>query len=1266
MCVFFRWQGSAPRKGGLLVRKGPSKAATGEEVAFKPRESALGLDRLAKQKREDQQASGAKAAPFSLSFEEDAGSSSMGPPTAIPKRKRPRPSASTLTEEQRPPAGRGREQPPGAKQFRRRQEPTPSEGTGLNERAERQAREREREREKRRAERYGSTRRSDRDSDRGHDSDRYRRSRSPRRSRDRDRDRDRRGSRDSVRRTRDRDGWTRGMGSSSSSSSGRGGGGSSSRRATGDGVGGDEAEWEAPIRLSSTAGHGGRDAASDDTRYTGRQSSARREPDGASSTPLPTPSRRPGTERRSRGRGGAALSPSPERGEGGGVNEGDLDRDFDRAYYDADEDGAQDAAPSSFLGDSQVFREREEEMKKRREQGVKRTGISARASALRQDQQAWETNRLLQSGVVQRESRSLEIDEETERRTILMVHNLKPPFLDGRVNFSTQREMVGTVKDPSSDIATMSRKGSALVRQRREMRERTKMRQRFWELGGSRMGDAMGVKDVNKAADAQGEAEAQEKLAAQGGGKSKEGGVEAEESGANFRKDSQYADHMKGKTEASSEFALSKSLQEQRRYLPVHSVRSELLEVVRDNQIVVIVGETGSGKTTQLTQYLMEEGFTEFGMVGCTQPRRVAAMSVAKRVSEEVGCELGSDVGYSIRFEDCTSKDTVIKYMTDGVLLRESLRDPDLENYSAIIMDEAHERSLHTDVLFGILKTVLRRRRDMKLIVTSATMDAQKFSDYYGDVPVFTIPGRTFPVETYHAKTQNEDYVDAAVKQVMAIHMSHPPGDILVFMTGQEDIETTCEVLAERMGELDGAPPLLLLPMYSALPSDLQARIFQRAERGARKCVVSTNIAETSLTVDGIKYVVDSGLCKLKVFNPKIGMDALVVTPVSQANANQRSGRAGRTGPGFCYRLYKDTTFSHDLLANQVPEIQRTNLSNVVLLLKSLGVQNLLEFSFMDPPPQENIMSSMYQLWVLGALDNTGALTPQGALMVEFPLDPTLSKMLVLSNELGCSAEVAIIVSMLSVPQVFYRPRDREAESDAAREKFFVPESDHLTLLNVYLQWKRNGYSASWCEKHFVHVKAVRKAREVREQLLDIMRTKKMQPQSCGTEWDIVRKCVCSAYFANAAQLKGIGEYVNMLTGIPCLLHPSSALYGLGYTPDYVVYHELVLTGKEYMHCVTAAEPEWLAELAPMFFSVKHSHESRLEKRRKVRAAASRCVCRCLCVCPSVSVCVCLLVPVSFAHSLTAHPLPRAHPHRRKRSRRPWRRSCWTRSGRSR
>ncbi len=862
-----------------------------------------------------------------------------------------------------------------------------------------------------------------------------------------------------------------------------------------------------------------------------------------------------------------------------GVNDPDAVNALDRDWYGGDDDlGGHtfgDDTHNPFGNDSGWAAQEREAAMVEKKVGQLSRGMSARQMQKQKDVDAWETNRMLTSGVAQRRDMGADFEDDQEgTRVHLLIHDLRPPFLDGRTVFTKQLDPVPAVRDSQSDMAVFSRKGSKVVRERRQQRERAKQAQAATNVAGTALGNLMGVKDEDT--DSARPIAAEEEIKPQNTNK--------------------FSDHLK-KSEGASSFSQSKTLREQREYLPAFAVREELLRVIRDNQVIIVIGETGSGKTTQLTQFLYEDGYGKNGMIGCTQPRRVAAMSVAKRVSEEMEVKLGGTVGYAIRFEDCTSKDTVIKYMTDGVLLRESLNETDLDRYSCVIMDEAHERALNTDVLMGLFKKILQKRRDLKLIVTSATMNSKRFSDFYGGAPEFTIPGRTFPVDVMFHRSPVEDYVDQAVQQILAIHVGKPAGDILVFMTGQEDIEATCELTRERLDALNDPPQLSILPIYSQMPADLQAKIFDRAAPGVRKCIVATNIAETSLTVDGIMYVVDAGYSKLKVYNPRMGMDTLQITPISQANASQRSGRAGRTGPGQAYRLFTDKAFRDEMYIQTIPEIQRTNLSNTVLLLKSLGVKDLLDFDFMDPPPQDTITTSLFDLWALGALDNLGELTELGRKMNAFPMDPSLAKLLIMSEQYGCSEEMVTIVSMLSVPNVFYRPKERQEESDAAREKFFVPESDHLTYLHVYTQWRSNGYSDGWCIRHFLHSKSLRRAKEVRDQLLDIMKMQNMEMISSGTDWDVIRKCICSGYYHQAAKVKGIGEYVNLRTSVTVQLHPTSALYGLGFLPDYVVYHELILTSKEYMSTVTSVDPHWLADLGGVFYSVKEKGYSAREKR---------------------------------------------------------------------
>ncbi|KAF8078989.1 P-loop containing nucleoside triphosphate hydrolase protein [Lyophyllum atratum] len=627
------------------------------------------------------------------------------------------------------------------------------------------------------------------------------------------------------------------------------------------------------------------------------------------------------------------------------------------------------------------------------------------------------------------------------------------------------------------------------------------------------------------------------------------------------------------------------SIQDQRKSLPIFKLRDSLLKAIGEHQVLIVVGDTGSGKTTQMTQYLAEAGYTDKGRVGCTQPRRVAAMSVAKRVSEEVGCRLGQEVGYTIRFEDCTSPETKIKYMTDGMLQRECLIDPLCSQYSVIMLDEAHERTIATDVLFGLLKKAVKRRPDLKLIVTSATLDAEKFSKYFFGCPIFTIPGRTYPVEILYTKEPESDYLDASLITVMQIHLSEPPGDILLFLTGQEEIDTACEILFERMKALGPkVPELIILPIYSALPSEVQSRVFEPTPPGARKVVIATNVAETSLTIPGIYYVIDPGFSKQNAYDPRLGMDSLVVMPISQAQARQRSGRAGRTGPGKCYRLYTEAAYRNEMLPNSIPDIQRTNLSATILQLKAMGINDLLSFDFMDPPPAQTMLTALESLYALSALDDEGLLTRLGRKMADFPMEPPLAKMLIASVELGCSEEILSIVAMLSVQSVFYRPKEKQGQADSKKAKFHQPEGDHLTLLTVYNGWKAANFSNPWCYENFIQARSMRRAQDVRKQLLGIMDRYKHDILSAGRDYNIPKKDPQEGY-------------KTLVEGTPVYIHPSSALFNRN--PEWVVYHELVLTTREYCHNVTAVEPKWLVEVAPQFFQVADANKISKRKRQE-------------------------------------------------------------------
>uniref|UniRef100_A0A3B3Z6Z0 RNA helicase n=1 Tax=Periophthalmus magnuspinnatus TaxID=409849 RepID=A0A3B3Z6Z0_9GOBI len=638
------------------------------------------------------------------------------------------------------------------------------------------------------------------------------------------------------------------------------------------------------------------------------------------------------------------------------------------------------------------------------------------------------------------------------------------------------------------------------------------------------------------------------------------------------------------------------SMQEVRRSLPIFPYREDLLRAITQHQILVIEGETGSGKTTQIPQYLMEDGYTKGGMkIGCTQPRRVAAMSVAARVAEETSVKLGNEVGYSIRFEDCTSERTVLKYMTDGMLLREFLTEPDLASYSVVIIDEAHERTLHTDILFGLIKDIARFRPDLKVLVASATLDTERFSCFFDEAPVFRIPGRRFPVDIYYTKAPEADYLEACVVSVLQIHVTQSPGDILVFLTGQEEIEACCELLQERCRRLGSKiAELVILPIYANLPSDMQAKIFTPTPPGARKVVVATNIAETSLTIDGIIYVIDPGFCKQKSYNARTGMESLIVTPCSRASANQRAGRAGRVAAGKCFRLYTAWAFKHEMEETTVPEIQRTNLGNVVLLLKSLGINDLIHFDFMDPPPHETLVLALEQLYALGALNHLGELTKLGRRMAELPVDPMLSKMILASEQYKCSEEILSIAAMLSVNNsIFYRPKDKVVHADNARMNFTVPGGDHLVLLNVYNQWVESGFSTQWCYENFIQFRSMRRARDVRDQLEGLMERIEVEVVSAQGDCVPIRKAVTAGYFYHTARLSK-GGYKTVKHQQTVYVHPNSSLFEE--QPRWLIYHELVFTTKEFMRQVIEIDSSWLLEVAPHYYKSKELEDSSTKK----------------------------------------------------------------------
>lgn len=660
--------------------------------------------------------------------------------------------------------------------------------------------------------------------------------------------------------------------------------------------------------------------------------------------------------------------------------------------------------------------------------------------------------------------------------------------------------------------------------------------------------------------------------------------LEDEEGGVVF-----FGPSLSSASSSSSRFGYA-SIESQRQRLPVYKYRTAILYLVETHATTIIVGETGSGKTTQIPQYLKEAGWADGGrVIACTQPRRLAVQTVASRVAEEMDVKLGEEVGYAIRFEDVTNPAaTMIKFLTDGVLLREIMNDPLLTKYSVIMVDEAHERSISTDILLGLLKKIQRRRPELRLIISSATIEAKSMSDFFQTskkhrgpedhefvpkkVPaILSVEGRGFNVHIHYVVEPVSDYVQATVSTVLSIHEQEPAGDILVFLSGQDDIDAAIRLLTEEAhASRKISSGLIVLPLYSSLPRADQDLVFSPTPRGKRKVVISTNIAETSLTLEGVVYVVDSGFSKQQFYNPISDIENLVVVPISKASARQRAGRAGRVRPGKCYRLYTEEYFVNEMSSVGIPEMQRSKLVSCVIQLKALGIDNILGFDWPASPPPEAMIRALEVLYSLGVLDDDAKLTsPVGFQAAEIPLDPMISKMILSSNQLGCSDEIITIAAVLSIQSIWVSGRGVQKELDEAKLRFAAAEGDHVTFLNVYKGFLQSGKSSQWCHKNYMNYQAMKKVIEIREQLRRTALRLGIVLKSCEGDMLAVRKAVTAGFFANASRLEAFshnGMYKTVRGSQEVYIHPSSVLFRVN--PKWVIYHSLVSTDRQYMRNV--------------------------------------------------------------------------------------------------
>ncbi|MDQ1651460.1 MAG: ATP-dependent helicase HrpA, partial [Cryptosporangiaceae bacterium] len=628
--------------------------------------------------------------------------------------------------------------------------------------------------------------------------------------------------------------------------------------------------------------------------------------------------------------------------------------------------------------------------------------------------------------------------------------------------------------------------------------------------------------------------------------------------------------------------------------LPVSQKKDDIAAAIRDHQVVIVAGETGSGKTTQLPKICLELGRGRKALIGHTQPRRIAARTVAERIAEELDTPLGEAVGYKVRFTDQASENTLVKLMTDGILLAEMQQDRLLRQYDTLIIDEAHERSLNIDFLLGYLKQLLPQRPDLKLIITSATIDPQRFSRHFGDAPVVEVSGRTYPVEVRYRPLIEDDPDDdeeggsvvrdqtQAILDAVDELYTEGDGDVLVFMSGEREIRDTADALAKHAERT--RLKLEVLPLYARLSIAEQHRVFQ--QHASRRVVLATNVAETSLTVPGIKYVVDPGTARISRYSHRTKVQRLPIEPISQASANQRKGRCGRTSDGVCIRLYSEEDFESRPEFTD-PEILRTSLASVILQMTALGLGEIADFGFIDPPDKRNIAAGLDLLFELGALSDRHGdrrLTEIGRKLAQLPVDPRLARMVVEADRNGCVQEVMVIAAALSIQDPRERPTEHQQAAAEKHSRFADPTSDFLAFLNLwnYLREQQQALSSSafrrMCRAEFLNYLRVREWQDIHSQLRQITRTLNIAHSSSPTDAQRIHTSILAGLLSHIGLKEGDrNDYLGARTA-KFAVFPGSALFKK--PPRWVMAAELVETSRLWARVNARIEPEWAEGLA--------------------------------------------------------------------------------------